>query len=127
MKGNRGLGFIDIKHFNSALLAKQLWRHLLQLELIVSKVLGAKYKLSQTGWEGETPRNASWVWRSICSSCSVLQKGTWKGVGDGTTINIWRDKWLMWSSTRKIAMQKPLGCSLQTVADLIKKENGIRN
>ncbi|XP_071939040.1 uncharacterized mitochondrial protein AtMg00310-like [Coffea arabica] len=92
VKGNGGLGFRELEHFISALLAKQLWRHLLQLELIVSKVLGAKYKLSQTGWEGEAPRNASWVWRSICSSCSVLQKGMWKGVGDGTTINIWRDK-----------------------------------
>ncbi|XP_071933079.1 uncharacterized protein [Coffea arabica] len=88
------------------------WEKITQPDLLVSKVLGAKYKLSQTGWEGEAPRNASWIWRSIYSSCSVLQKGMWKRVGDGTTINIWRDKWLMGSSTGKIATQKPPGYGL---------------
>lgn len=121
VKGNGGLGFRDLEHFNSALLAKQLWRILMQPDLLVSRVLGAKYKISQTGWEGEAPKNASWVWRSIYSSSSVLQKGIWKRVGDGTTINIWRDKWITESPTGKIATRKPPACSLQTVADLMKE------
>ncbi|XP_071916201.1 uncharacterized protein [Coffea arabica] len=71
------------------------------------------------GWDEEAPRNASWVWKSIYSSGLVLQKGMWKRVGDGTTINIWRDKWIMESSTGKIATKKPPDCNLQTVADLL--------
>ncbi|XP_071937636.1 uncharacterized protein [Coffea arabica] len=119
VKGNGGLGFRDLEHFNSALLAKQLWRILMQPYLLVSRVLGAKYKITQTGWDGEAPRNASWVWKSIYSSGLVLQKGIRKRVGDGTTINIWRDKWIMASPTGRIATQKPPACDLQTVADLL--------
>nr|XP_027120678.1 uncharacterized protein LOC113737688 [Coffea arabica] len=119
VKGNGGLGFRDLEHFNSALLAKQLWRILMQPDLLVSRVLGAKYKIAQTGWDGEAPKNATWVWKSIYSSGLVLKKGMWKRVGDGTTINIWRDKWIMASPTWRIATQKPPACNLQTVADLL--------
>nr|XP_027089582.1 uncharacterized protein LOC113710661 [Coffea arabica] len=119
VKGNGGLGFRDLEHFNSALLAKQLWRILMQPNLLVSRVLGAKYKIVQTDWDGAAPKNASWVWKSIYSSGLVLQKGMWKRVGDGTTINIWRDKWIMAAPNGRIATQKPPDCNLQTVADLL--------
>ncbi|XP_071933729.1 uncharacterized protein [Coffea arabica] len=121
VKGSGGLGFRDLEHFNSALLAKQLWRILMQPDSLVSGVLAAKYKVSQTGWEGEAPKNASWVWRSIASSSSVLQKGMWKRVGDGTSINIWRDKWIMESPTGKITTRKHPDCRIQLVAELIKE------
>lgn len=37
------MGFRDIHHFNSALLAKQLWRFITCPNLLVSKVMKAKY------------------------------------------------------------------------------------
>ncbi|XP_071933824.1 uncharacterized protein [Coffea arabica] len=43
IKGKGGLGFRDLEHFNTTLLAKQLWRILLKLNILVSKVLKAKY------------------------------------------------------------------------------------
>ena len=45
----------------------------------------------------------------------------WKRVGDGTTINIWKDKWLMGTPTGKIESRKPSSYQLQIVADLIKE------
>ena len=91
----------------------------MQPDLLVSRVLGAKYKIALTDWDGAAPKNASWVWKSIYSSGLVLQKGMWKRVGDGTTINIWRDKWIMAAPNGRIATQKPPDCNLQTVADLL--------
>lgn len=37
------MGFRDIHHFNSALVAKQLWRFVTCLNLLVNKVMKAEY------------------------------------------------------------------------------------
>ncbi|XP_027166934.1 uncharacterized protein LOC113766966 [Coffea eugenioides] len=43
VKGKGGLGFKDLEAFNEALLAKQLWRIISFPNLLMSKVLRAKY------------------------------------------------------------------------------------
>ena len=44
MKRNEGgLGFKDLEAFNKALLGKQIWRILTKPNLLISKVLRAKY------------------------------------------------------------------------------------
>ncbi|XP_071920664.1 uncharacterized protein [Coffea arabica] len=60
------------------------------------------------------------------SSSSVLRKGMWKRVGDGTSINIWRDKWIMASLTGKIATQKPPACRMQITTIRLNGDNFLR-
>ena len=43
VKGRGGIGFGDLEAFNTALLAKQIWRFLTAPNLLVSKVMKAKY------------------------------------------------------------------------------------
>lgn len=49
-KGEGGLGFRDLVDFNTALLAKQLWRVITKPNLLVSKVLRAKYFRGKSLW-----------------------------------------------------------------------------
>ena len=43
VKQSGGLGFRDLESFNQAFLAKQLWRILTRPNLLVSKILKARY------------------------------------------------------------------------------------
>ena len=43
VKGRGGIGFSDLEAFNTALLGKQIWRFLSAPNLLVSKVMKAKY------------------------------------------------------------------------------------
>ena len=54
-----GLGFKDLKAFNKALLGKQIWRILTKPNLLVSKVLKAKYFLKESILHCIPPKNAS--------------------------------------------------------------------
>lgn len=49
----------------------------------------------------------------------VLEEGTRKRVGNGCTINIWQDKWLLDKNCATITSRKPQGCKLEKVQELI--------
>ncbi|KAL3514329.1 hypothetical protein ACH5RR_027046 [Cinchona calisaya] len=53
------LEYKDIKHFNTALLAKQVWRIIRQPNLLVSKVLKAKYLRNKNIFTADVPSIAS--------------------------------------------------------------------
>ncbi|XP_043689330.1 uncharacterized protein LOC122640247 [Telopea speciosissima] len=89
-KSRGGLGLKDSKIQNKALLAK-------------AKV-------------GNRP---SWGWRSILVGREVLLEGlVWK-IGDGSSINIWEDRWIPSLPNFKLQSSKPSDCSLSVVGDLI--------
>ncbi|XP_071912212.1 uncharacterized protein [Coffea arabica] len=56
VKGKGGMGFRDLEASNMALLAKQIWRIVTNPNLLVSKVLKAKY-MKEEGWLGQQPPN----------------------------------------------------------------------
>ena len=74
-KHNGGLGFRDLYHFNSALLAKQVWRILTQHNLLMSKPLKGKYLHKKPLFGAEVPKAASWTWREF-NECQELS-GEW--------------------------------------------------
>ncbi|KAL3519842.1 hypothetical protein ACH5RR_017991 [Cinchona calisaya] len=102
------MGFKDIQIFNSTILAKQIWRLLTRPNLLVSKVLRAKYYKGSL-METEVPKNASWYWQSIMSFKDVLKD----------VLTIWLDSWIPEYVNGKIETMKPHNCDIFTIDQLI--------
>lgn len=45
-------------------------------------------------WTAKKPRSSSYVWRSILGIRDILKKGCLWSVGNGSSINIWEDRWI---------------------------------
>ncbi|XP_071922616.1 uncharacterized mitochondrial protein AtMg00310-like [Coffea arabica] len=120
VKGKGGLGFRDLEAFNEALLAKQLWRILTSPNLLMSKVIRAKYLKDPNALENNPPQSASWSWKSIHSAGRLIQRGMWKRIGDGSQVNIWKERWIMGSKTGTVTTSRSPNCRIQTVNQLIK-------
>ncbi|KAF2308637.1 hypothetical protein GH714_011608 [Hevea brasiliensis] len=63
--------------------------------------------------------NPSYLWRSIYASRPILLHGCRKRVGDGSTISIWRDPWLLDPNEPHIQTKIIDGLDQAVVADLI--------
>uniref|UniRef100_A0A2N9IE72 Reverse transcriptase zinc-binding domain-containing protein n=1 Tax=Fagus sylvatica TaxID=28930 RepID=A0A2N9IE72_FAGSY len=101
-KSEGGIGFRDLYLFNKALLAKQGWRILKQPHSLVHRFLKAKYFPHHNFLEASVPRNASFIWRSICEAKDVLVSGMRWRVGSGENIKIWKDPWLPCPTTYRV-------------------------
>ncbi|XP_071916173.1 uncharacterized protein [Coffea arabica] len=119
-KVNDGLGFRDLLSFNEALLAKQVWRILTCPNLLVSKVMKSRYFPNSNIFESKVKARASWIWQSLHSSLEMLDSGMWKQVGDGSTVEIWKDRWVECSKSGRVSSPKPNGYQLTKVCNLIK-------
>ena len=113
------MGFRDLEILNLALLAKQIWRVITSPNLLVSKVLKAKYMKEGNWIETQPPPTASWCWKSIHKGGELLQQGLWKRVGDGRTVRIWEDKWIPGSTNGCVSTPRPTSCPLVYVHELI--------
>ena len=51
IKSEGGLGFRDLQDFNMALLGKQLWRIQTRPDLLMSRIMKAKYFPGKSIWE----------------------------------------------------------------------------
>ncbi|XP_027082670.1 uncharacterized protein [Coffea arabica] len=122
IKGKGGLGFRDLLDFNNAMLAKMLWRILTQPNLLLSKVLKGKYFKGEAIWKTQIKAGDSWIWKSIMSAREVMERGIRKRVGDGTTVDIWKDRWIPGEGTGMVATPMPAGCNILKVHELI--QNG---
>ncbi|XP_020874084.1 uncharacterized protein LOC110226497 [Arabidopsis lyrata subsp. lyrata] len=89
-----GLAIRDLKDFNVALLAKQSWRLLQQPFSLMARVFKAKYYPKQNLFEAKVKSQSSYAWKSISQGTQLLSYGLKYLVGNGTTINVWRDPWL---------------------------------
>ncbi|KAK0595746.1 hypothetical protein LWI29_009655 [Acer saccharum] len=119
-KSNGGLGFKDLSLFNQALIAKQAWRILVNPSSLAARILKAKYFQTEDFLQVSIKSGCSHLWRSLIWGRSLLLKGLrWK-VGDGRSINAFKDPWLPRPSTFKPITPDP-NINLQ-VADLIDNE-----
>jgi ribonuclease HI len=89
-----GLGFRDLNCFNKALLAKQDWRLCQNPSSLIGSILKAKYFPNSSFLEAPLGKRPSYAWRSIFSARNLLQRGLIWRVGNGSSINIWRDRWI---------------------------------
>lgn len=94
-KETGGLGFKDLEAFNLALLAKQVWRIITKPNLLVSKVLKHKYFPHTSIFQASSKPRDSWLWKSWLGTTNMIREGSSWQVGNGKTIKIWEDKWIL--------------------------------
>lgn len=86
-----GLNFRDVGGFNRALLAKQMWRIIINPDSLVSRFLKAIYFKDSVVMLVELGRNSSYLWKSLVWGLELLRKGMRYRVGNGETISMFKD------------------------------------
>ncbi|XP_010445465.1 PREDICTED: uncharacterized protein LOC104728135 [Camelina sativa] len=95
-----GLGFRCLDDYNTALLAKQLWRLIMVLESLFARVFKGRYYRHSDPLDPIKSYSPSYGWRSIVSARSLVNKGLITRVGSGATISVWTDPWIPAQSPR---------------------------
>ncbi|CAM8950433.1 unnamed protein product [Rhodiola kirilowii] len=85
-KEEGGLDFFNFKWLNNAFLAKQCWRIMNNPQLLVSRILQAKYFHSSSFLDSHVGQHASHVWRSLHSAIPVIQYGSERDFRTGNLI-----------------------------------------
>ena len=118
-KAEGRLGFRDLKAFNLALLAKQGWRIIQNPNSLLHRVLKAKYFKSTSFLEAQVGNGPSYTWRSLMEAKSVVERGMRWNIGNGRSIDIWRDRWLPTPNSFKVINPKSQGSLVERVEHLL--------
>jgi hypothetical protein len=117
------MGFRDLESFNLALLAKQIWRLLLEPDSLCARVLRARYYPDVKLLNAKLKSGSSFTWQSILAGLKCFKQGYIWRVGDGSQINIWEDHWT--PSSHNLRIMTPRGNNLiTTVEELINPITG---
>lgn len=93
-KKEGGLGFRDLESFNQALLGKQVWRILQNPNILMARILRARYFPDGDILSATLKRKSSYAWKSILHGKELILKGMRYIIGNGTTTKMWTDSWL---------------------------------
>ena len=88
-----GMGFKDLENFNEAMLAKQVWRLLVDRSSLFYRVFSVKYFPSRSIFDAKVAFG-SYAWQSIVKARNLVQTGLLWRVGNGKKINVYGDRWL---------------------------------
>ena len=86
------MGFKDLECFNLVLLARQWWRLIQDDKSLCYKVLKARYFPRCEASKALKGSNPSYLWSSLMDGKRVIDQGAYWRVGDGKSIDIWRDR-----------------------------------
>jgi hypothetical protein len=114
-KNKGGTGLRDLEAFNKALLAKQVWRLLLEPDSLCVRVLRARYYPDGKLLDAKLKSGSSFTWQSILAGLDCFKRGCIWCVGDGSQIKIWEDNWIPSSHNMKVLT--PRGNNLLTKVD----------
>lgn len=89
-----GMGFRDMRNFNLAMLGKQGWRLMTNPDSLCARVLKGRYFHDVDFLNCTRKKHSSHTWRAILAGREVLSQGLIKRIGDGSSTNIWRDRWI---------------------------------
>ncbi|XP_012837869.1 PREDICTED: uncharacterized protein LOC105958402 [Erythranthe guttata] len=93
-KESGGMGFRHLRSFNLAMLAKQVWRIVTNPELLLSRLLRAKYFPSGNFWSTPMGLRPSVTWRSLLLARLHVKDGLRFCIGNGEHTSIWGDPWI---------------------------------
>ena len=96
------MGFRDFQAFNLAMLAKQVWRLIINPDSLCARVLKAKYYPQGDILQAGPKSGSSYTWQSILAGVSTFKRGHVWRVGNGACINIWTDPWIQASPNRGV-------------------------
>ncbi|KAA3472180.1 reverse transcriptase [Gossypium australe] len=88
LKYDGGMGFKNLFMFNKALLAKQVWRILVQPQCFLARVLKARYYPFTDVLNANVGSYPSFTRRSICNARELISDGMVWRVGSGKLANI---------------------------------------
>jgi len=94
-KKDSGMGFKSLGTFNTAMLGKQGWRIMTNPDALISRMYKAKYFPGCNFLDSTLGHNPSFVWRSICNFKFILRAGSRWRIGDGSSISVWNNSWLL--------------------------------
>nr|XP_024930509.2 uncharacterized mitochondrial protein AtMg00310-like [Ziziphus jujuba var. spinosa] len=89
-----GLGFRKFKDLNVALLAKLNWKLASGEECLWTRLMKVKYLKNDSFFSYKLKKGTSWVWKGIIKSRDALRTGACFRVGDGSSIDLWKDPWV---------------------------------
>ena len=118
-----GMGFKDLEKFNEAMLAKQVWRLLVDKSSLFYRVFSAKYFPSGSVFDAKVA-SGSFAWKSIVKASKLVQSGLLWRVGNGSKINIYNDRWLPGGASACVVSPRIEGVSNWTVANLLEPGGG---
>ncbi|CAL1356961.1 unnamed protein product [Linum trigynum] len=93
-KEEGGMGFRDLRIFNKAMLAKQLWNLHTRPDSLVARLIKAKYHPRTTILEAKVGWRPSYIWRSLMWAQDLLKAGCRWRIGSGEEVRIWGDRWV---------------------------------
>ncbi|OVA13713.1 hypothetical protein BVC80_1765g3 [Macleaya cordata] len=101
-KEEGGLGVRDMNVVNCAMLGKLVWRFITEPELAWVKLLKARYLKGADFWSHKSPQTASCIWKGILSIRDCIKNNVIWIIGDGCSVNIWQDPWVLLPGYRLI-------------------------
>lgn len=78
-----GMGFRDFRDFNMAMLGKQGWRLLMNVDSLVSRVFKARYYPEGDFLTANLGNNPNYVWRSVWEARGLIRSGARWQVASG--------------------------------------------
>ncbi|XP_074314098.1 uncharacterized protein LOC141649304 [Silene latifolia] len=124
-KGIGGLGFRDFHLFNLALLGKQVWRLITEIEGLWARIMCARYYPNGAFSTSSLGFNPSYTWRAIIEARAAIEAGLRRRIGDGLSTRIWTDAWIPGSQSGRVLSPCSPGRENLVVADLL-DSNGWR-
>ena len=89
---------------------------------LCARVLKGRYFPEMDFMHAALPKSASATWKAIIAGREALRTGLISRVGDGTTIDVWNDKWIAGTISMKPIFRPP-NITIETVDELIDTTN----
>ena len=124
VKEDGGLGFKKLRSFNIAMLAKQSWRLINNINPIVTQLMRARYYPNSYFLNAQIAANPSYACRSIIESKDVVRQGCKRRIGDGSSTKIWKVPWLLCPENGFLTTEMPDELKDATVSGLMDETRG---